>query len=135
MAKDKDIIKTIIDEAARETGVEVCRAPAASAGEKIIYRYSPGKYDGDFEEFSVTMRFISKDMSVALERAKKVSRAICLPGDKSYYDEDSIPVYIVREDSGGSGYIGRTGHFFVLTKFCVRRRLESSVETWMGTFI
>lgn len=117
------------------TGTQVCHAPAASAGERIIYRYSPGKYDGDFEEFSITMRFISKDISVAMKRAKDVSSLICMPGDKPRYDEESLPVYVIREDSGGSGYIGRTGHYFVLTRFLVRRRLESSVGIGIGSIM
>lgn len=115
------------------TGTEVCHAPAASAGERIIYRYSPGKHEGDFEEFSLTMRFISKDISVAAERMKRVSEYICMPADKPRYKEDDLHVYVVREDSGGSGYIGRTGYFFVLARFLVRHRLESSIKTAVGS--
>ncbi len=132
MTTNETIIEKITGSAAEAAGVPVEHAPAASAGEKIIYRCSLGKYDGDFETFTVTMRFISKDIGEAHRRAKAVSALICAPGDRAFYKSDGLPEFIVREAGGGSGFIGRTGHYFVLTRFSVRRRLPSSVKIGIG---
>lgn len=128
MTEYETIIKNIAHIAGAEAGVPVYHAPSASAGEKIIYRCSPGKYDGDFETFTVTMRFISRNSETAFERAERVSRILCCGGERNLLRTDECPVFTVRGESGGSGYIGRTGHYFVLAAFEVKRRMPSSLK-------
>lgn len=128
LTKNDSTVRSIMEIAGSIAGVGVVHSPAPSAGEKIIYRCSPGKYDGDFETFTLTMRFISKDVATAHERAKAVSAVICAPGDRKFAVSGDYPEFITRDGGGGSGYIGRTGHYFVLVKFSVRRRLPSAVK-------
>lgn len=127
-----EILGHIADLVAAAADVPFCHAPAVSAGEKIIYRCSPGKYDGEWERFVISMRFISTSMDTALARAKSVSRILCAPGDRSVWEKNGCQNFVVREEGGGSGYIGRTGHFFVLARFEVKRRLPSTLKEGEG---
>lgn len=126
MADFKTVAEAVTKRAAEAAGVAACHAPSPLAGERIIYRYSPGKYDGEFETVTVTMRFISADIAQALSRAQKVSAVLCRPGDRGVRLGGDT-VYTVREDGGNSGYIGKTGHYYVLTRFNVKYR-RSAVE-------
>lgn len=114
-----DTVKKITQMAGSAAGVPVYHAPSPSAGEKIIYRCTPGKFDGDYEVFTVVMRFISRDLAQAMLRARRVSEALCRPGD-SGIDVGGERLYALREEGGGSGFIGKTGHFYVMTRFEVR---------------
>jgi len=122
------IVKRITDIAALEAGVKAVHSPATSAGEKIIYRYTPGSYDGDYEVITVTMRFISKDIQTAVKRMENVSRVLCSEGTRNPLSDGECPVYVTRKHSGGSGYIGKTGHFFVLAAFEVKRQMPSAIK-------
>ncbi len=117
------LIDKIVAAAEAAAGVPLCHAPSPSAGEKVIYRCTPGRYDGEFETVTVTMRFISAESKTAFERAEKVALRLCHPGD--YGGEDAKTLFTVRRSGGGSGYIGRTGHFCVTAMFEVRSRVSS----------
>lgn len=141
MAEYKEVLGTIVDEARRFSGVEVVHAPSASAGEKIIYRCTPVKYDGEWEHFRINLRFISRNLEDAFLRAGKVSAALCRPGDRGinpYGGGVLTPgerLYVARESSGNSGFIGKTGHFYVLSVFDVKFRRSgveeyATVEPW-----
>ena len=122
----KNTVKKITDIAEMAAGVNAVHSPSPSAGEKIIYRYTPGSYDGEFETCTVTMRFISRNISDAVKRAECVSLALCSDDIKSALSADGTPVFVVRKQSGSSGYIGKTGHYFVIAAFEVNRRMTAS---------
>lgn len=105
--------------------VPICRSPATSAGEKVIYRCSPAEYDGMWESFTVTVRSVSGAVKTAFARTEEMSRALCTHGDAGKELEDGSRIHVTRDGAGGSGYIGRTGYYFVLAKFRVRRRLPA----------
>lgn len=130
--REETIVEGIIRKAEAAAGVPAVHSPATSVGEKIIYRCSPGKYDGDFEHLTITMRFISKDVQNAHTRARNASTHICAPGDRDFSSSGDLDEFVVREAEGGSGYIGRTGHYFVLVKFSVRRRLPAATGIGVG---
>ena len=132
MTEYENIIERLADVIENITGVPVYHAPAASAGEKIIYRCTPGRYDGDFETFGMTVKFLSADVKTAFGRAEKVSRYLCGPGDRGVLNLDRCPVCTVREEGGGSGYIGRTGYCFVTARFEISRRLGSIINRDRG---
>lgn len=133
MAEYKEVIDGIVSVVKRFSGVGVIHAPSPSAGEKIIYRCTPAKYDGEFEHFRITMRFISRSQEEAFLRAGAVSAALCRPGDRGIavgngsVMESGERLYIIREGTGTSGFIGKTGHFYVLSAFDVKFR-RSGVE-------
>ncbi len=128
MTDNNSAVSRIVAEAAAVSGVKAVHAPSAAAGEKIIYRYTPGKYDGDYEVFTVTMRFLSKDTATAFGRVEAVSRVLCSEGTRNVLSEDGCPVYIERKSGGGSGYIGKTGYFFVIASFEVKRQMPSDIK-------
>ena len=141
MAEYNEVIGAIVKEAQAASGVEAVHAPSPSAGEKIIYRCTPAKYDGEWEHFRINLRFISRSMEDAFLRAGKVSAALCRPGDRGINPHGGGVItpgerlYVAREDSGNSGYIGKTGHFYVLSVFDVRFRRTAveeyaTVEPW-----
>ncbi len=105
--------------------VPICRSPATSAGEKMIYRCSPAEYDGMWESFTVTVRAVSGAVKTAFARTEELSRALCTHGDEGTELEDGSRIHVTRDGAGGSGYIGRTGCFFVMAKFRVRRYLPA----------
>lgn len=123
MTKYESVAERIAQIAREASGVPVVHAPSSSAGEKIIYRCTNGKCDGDYESFKVTMRHVSRDVSEAFLREKLVTAALCRPGSESPLMTDACPVFTVRSEGGGSGYIQRTGHFFVISVYEVRRRM------------
>ena len=125
MAEYHSIIQNIVKRTADIAGVPVHHAPSPSAGEKIIYRCTPGECDGNYESFTVVMKFLSADLDTAFRRAEDVTYMLCTDGFRSVLRDGRCPVYTVREDGGGSGFIGRTGHFFVMTRYKVRRRVPS----------
>lgn len=116
MAGYKNVVKIFTDRVREIVGVPVYHAPAPSAGEKVIYRYTPGSHDGDSETVTVTMRFISRRLEDAMTRAKAVADALCRRGERGI-EIGGENLCVVREDGGGSGFIGRTGHFYVLSRF------------------
>ena len=132
MSEYDSLISGIVRETKMISGVDVVHAPSTSAGEKIIYRYSPGKYDGEYETLSVTMRFLSKDSAEAFGRMERVSRVLCSGGTRNPLTVDGCPVYVTRYGNGGSGYIGKTGHFFVLASFEVKRPMPSDIRIARG---
>lgn len=124
MAEFKTLVNTVIEMVEGISQVPVCHAPSAHAGEKIIYRYTPGEYDGIFEHITVTMKFISKDLARAYLLADAVSNRICTVGDRDAGESGGNALFISREEGGGSGYIGRTGHYYVSTRFQIKRRVQ-----------
>lgn len=119
-------IEHIVNVMSDSCPVPICHSPATSAGEKLIYRCSPAKYDGMWEEFTVTVRFISSGIKTAFARSEEISRALCTHGDAGAELEDGSSIYVTRDGTGGSGYIGRTGYFFVMARFRVKRRLSAA---------
>lgn len=119
--KSDSIIKKITEVAGDAAGVPVYHAPSPAAGEKIIYRFTPGGYDGEFETITVIMRFISRDLAQAMKRAEDVSGVICRRGERGV-DLGGEKFCGIREEGGGSGYIGKTGHFYVMSRFEIKFR-------------
>jgi len=122
MAGYKDAVKAFTEKVREIVGVPVYHAPAPSAGEKVIYRYTPGDHDGDVAVVTVSMRFISRRLDDAMSRAKAVADAVCRRGETGI-ESGGMRLCVVREDGGGSGFIGRTGHFYVMSRFEIRYRV------------
>ena len=132
MAGYREIVDAVVSELRRITGVPVYHAPAPSAGEKIIYRYTPGESDGVSGEFVLTLRFISRDLAEAMARAEAVETALCSRGDRGVVLGDGISACIRRRDGSGSGFIGKTGHFFILSRLSVRFRCTEGIRSAEG---
>lgn len=126
MTNAKTLADTVIKKVEGISQVPVCHAPSAHAGEKIIYRYNLGEYDGIFECVTVTMKFISKELERAFLLADTVSNRICTLGDRDVGESGADALFISREDGGGSGYIGRTGHYYVSARFQIKRRVQQT---------
>ena len=121
MADTEKIIREIVKAAGSAAGVPVYHTPSPSAGEKIIYRCIHGEYDGEFESVTLVMRFISRDLAAAMSRAQAVAGVICRRGERGIeYDREKV--YGIREEGGTSGFIGRTGHFYVMSRFRIKFR-------------
>ena len=118
MAETKSIVKIFTDKVSEIVGVPVYHAPAPSAGEKVIFRYTPGSHDGGTDEVTVSLRFISRRLEDAAVRDRAVADALCRRGE-SGIDVGGVRLRIVRKDGGGSGFIGRTGHFYVMSRFYI----------------
>lgn len=130
-----DIFEKIAEIAAREAGIPAVTAPAAASGEKIIWRVRLSSYDGEWETFDMTMRFVSRTVKDAYARAEAVSRYLCAPGDARSAAglSGGANISIKRIASESSGYISRTGHFYVIAKFRVKRRLGATLREGIGT--
>lgn len=121
---DGTLIQDVIKAVENTSGVPVYHAPSAHAGEKIIYRYVLGDYDGIYESLTLTLKFISKSLERASLLAEAVSAGICTVGDRDVHEKRENALFAVRTEGGGSGYIGRTGHYFISVKFLIKRRVR-----------
>lgn len=108
------------------TGVPSVVSPARRSGEKTVWRVRLASYDGEWETLEVTLRHISRNMKTALERAGTVGSYLCDPGDAaSAVSDNGDCVNIKRIATESSGYVSRTGHFFVISKYRIRRRCSA----------
>ena len=129
-----ELFQEIADKAARTAEVPPVAAPSTASGDKIIGSVRLSDYDGEWETFEMTMRFISKTVKDAYARAERVSMDLCDPGDAvSVVGDRQCSVNVKRIASESSGYIMRTGHFYVIAKFRIKRRRTAPPNEYIGT--